>query len=370
MSMRRKAHTVLCCAAIAAQHSTAQNGRCGMRRADLDIAKGIGILLVVWAHAKAPYNSYMYLFHMPFFFLISGYLHNHKAEFGTFFKRKVVSLYLPFVGWNLAVTVLKLLENPHRWKASMQTMVEILLALEKDGEFFGATWFLASLFWVAVIYKAGETLLSRYSWGPTALDLAFVGAGVLAFTVNLPYMQSRTVVLGLFYALGVAARRHAAAVERWMDGRLALVAAVLFVVSGHYNSANMGANEYRHPVLFVVGALLASYALLTFAKLADQAGQRWRVCGHINGLLCYFSRRSIDLVIWQFVAFRAIIFLQLALNHLPLSQWRDYYPVYDATHGWWLAYFLCGVVGSLVIAGVFRWLAQQAGKLVGRTKQA
>lgn len=147
------------------------------RRADLDIAKGIGILLVVWAHAKAPYNSYMYLFHMPFFFLISGYLHNHKAEFGTFFKRKVVSLYLPFVGWNLAVTVLKLLENPHRWKASMQTMVEILLALEKDGEFFGATWFLASLFWVAVIYKAGETLLSRYSWGPTALDLAFVGAG-------------------------------------------------------------------------------------------------------------------------------------------------------------------------------------------------
>lgn len=26
----------------------------------LDLAKGIGILLVVWAHARGPYSSYMY----------------------------------------------------------------------------------------------------------------------------------------------------------------------------------------------------------------------------------------------------------------------------------------------------------------------
>lgn len=340
------------------------------RRTDLDIAKGIGILLVVWAHAKAPYSSYMYLFHMPFFFLISGYLHSCNTKFGVFLRRKLISLYLPFVGWNLAVTVLKLLDNPYRWKTSMRTAVEILLAVEKDGEFFGATWFLASLFWVAVVYKGVETLLSRYSWGQTAVSLAFIGAGAMAFTVDLPYMQSRTVILGMFYALGVVARRHSAAVERWMDGRLALVAAVLFVVSGRFNAANMGANEYRHPVLFVVGALLASYALLTFSKLAEQAGMQWGICRHANRLLCYASRRSIDMVIWQFVAFRGIILLQLALNHLPLSQWREYYPVFDATHGWWLAYFLCGVVGSLVIAGIFRWLAQRAGKLVLRLKRA
>lgn len=38
----------------------------------LDLAKGIGILLVVWAHARGPYSSYMYQMHMPFFFIISG----------------------------------------------------------------------------------------------------------------------------------------------------------------------------------------------------------------------------------------------------------------------------------------------------------
>ena len=34
----------------------------------LDIAKGIGILLVVWAHARGPFSTYIYQFHMPLFF--------------------------------------------------------------------------------------------------------------------------------------------------------------------------------------------------------------------------------------------------------------------------------------------------------------
>lgn len=30
------------------------------------IAKGIGILLVVWAHARGPLSNYINQFHMPF----------------------------------------------------------------------------------------------------------------------------------------------------------------------------------------------------------------------------------------------------------------------------------------------------------------
>lgn len=340
------------------------------RRADLDIAKGIGILLVVWAHALAPLQSYMYFFHMPFFFIVSGYLHNQKAGFLTFFKRKMVTLYLPFVGWNLAVTALKLLENPQQWKASVRTMLEILLALSKDGEFFGATWFLASLFWVSILYKAGEVVLTGFRHKYAVLTFVCIIAAVGAFSYTLPYMQSRTLILAMFYALGVLWKRYDTAVEDWFDGRVAVLALVIFYIMSRHNYVNMGANQYGNSTMFVLGALLASYALLTFAKIIEKFGVRCEVCKKADQLLCYFSRRSIDMVIWQFVAFRAIILLQLALNHLPLSQWRDYYPVYDATHGWWLAYFLCGVVGSLVIAGVFRWLAQQAGKWIARVRPA
>ena len=67
----------------------------------LDIAKGIGILLVVWAHAKGPFSKYIYQFHMPFFFLVSGYLYNKDDSPKVFIWKKTKSLYVPFITWNI-----------------------------------------------------------------------------------------------------------------------------------------------------------------------------------------------------------------------------------------------------------------------------
>ncbi|MCD4694754.1 MAG: acyltransferase family protein, partial [Bacteroidales bacterium] len=47
----------------------------------IDIAKGIGILLVVYGHCQPPplIEKFVYAFHMPLFFFISGFLFRHKA---------------------------------------------------------------------------------------------------------------------------------------------------------------------------------------------------------------------------------------------------------------------------------------------------
>lgn len=34
----------------------------------IDIIKGIGIIMVVWAHAGGPFSKYINSFHMPLFF--------------------------------------------------------------------------------------------------------------------------------------------------------------------------------------------------------------------------------------------------------------------------------------------------------------
>ena len=43
------------------------------RDAVVDIAKGIGILLVVYGHLHNPINTFIYAFHMPLFFFLSGF---------------------------------------------------------------------------------------------------------------------------------------------------------------------------------------------------------------------------------------------------------------------------------------------------------
>lgn len=66
----------------------------------IDTSKGIGILLVVFAHINYTPDLWtiIFSFHMPLFFFISGMLFKSEEEsFGAFIKKKVKTLVCPYV---------------------------------------------------------------------------------------------------------------------------------------------------------------------------------------------------------------------------------------------------------------------------------
>ncbi len=68
----------------------------------IDIARGIGILLVVLAHNDFGFISQygyevIYSFHMPLFFFLSGYFVKTDISFLEFFKKRFHSLLKPFL---------------------------------------------------------------------------------------------------------------------------------------------------------------------------------------------------------------------------------------------------------------------------------
>ncbi len=57
---------------------TSNNGGNGVERKRLmwlDAARGIGILLVLLGHTSPSFGKFIYGFHMPLFFIISGFLY-------------------------------------------------------------------------------------------------------------------------------------------------------------------------------------------------------------------------------------------------------------------------------------------------------
>ena len=104
----------------------------------LDIAKGIGIFLVVYAHARAPYNSYIYNFHMPLFFLISGILYKSGRDLKSYIFRKIQTLYIPFVSWNLIFIIGKSILR-HQ-EISVDYIIEVLqIGTVRTGEYNSIT---------------------------------------------------------------------------------------------------------------------------------------------------------------------------------------------------------------------------------------
>ena len=73
-----------------------------------DIAKGIGIILMVVGHTGAPrfITNWIYAFHMPLFFILSGWLTNWNITgFVGFCKNKVRSLLVPFMLYSIIVLI-------------------------------------------------------------------------------------------------------------------------------------------------------------------------------------------------------------------------------------------------------------------------
>lgn len=64
----------------------------------LDLLKGVGIILMVLGHMhfNASFERYIFGFHMPLFFVVSGYLYNNKRTLGKTILEKAKSLLIPY----------------------------------------------------------------------------------------------------------------------------------------------------------------------------------------------------------------------------------------------------------------------------------
>jgi fucose 4-O-acetylase-like acetyltransferase len=126
----------------------------------IDIAKGIAIILVVVGHSTTSkvFVNFIYLFHMPLFIFLSGYLFKDEYALNPrmFIKNRVRKLYFPFLKYEL---ILILLHNTLlNWNIYDQNLVGVynkstyircivsVLTFRQTEPMAFTFWFLASLF--------------------------------------------------------------------------------------------------------------------------------------------------------------------------------------------------------------------------------
>ena len=75
----------------------------------INIVKGIAIFLMVCGHTSIPIyiSNWIWSFHMPLFFIISGYLYNPNKypSFKNFAKRKIQTLAIPYILFTIIVLI-------------------------------------------------------------------------------------------------------------------------------------------------------------------------------------------------------------------------------------------------------------------------
>lgn len=152
----------------------------------IDMAKGYGIILVILGHlGVGKLGTWIYTFHMPLFFFLSGYVFSSKYDFNTFIKRKLQSIILPYFALGIPMIIFQFIWKVFYEKGNIHIM-DLFLSLLVQRRFL-TLWYLACLFWLNI----GFYCLVKYSKSPRKNAVL----SILIFLLGLTYYKFCGVVL-------------------------------------------------------------------------------------------------------------------------------------------------------------------------------
>lgn len=136
----------------------------------LDVAKGITILLMIIGHTSIPQflSNFIFAFHMPLFFIASGWCTNlTKENYGCFVLKKLRTLGIPFFVYSIAVILIAKTFNYQEigWKS--------VLANGWEGY---ALWFVPVLFFSLMMAKFIMSYINQ-TWLHYAICLLLILGG-------------------------------------------------------------------------------------------------------------------------------------------------------------------------------------------------
>jgi len=323
------------------------------RRVDwIDAAKGIGIFFVVLGHSPLSYESraFVYAFHMPLFFFLSGFLVANANSLSMADKAK--SLLIPYLLLCLIQLAIftsyekALIDDPTTTaQAIWGFLYSSAPALKIDKPY----WFLPCLFVTFAYFK----LLTRLRT-TRALAVAVVFLSIVAYEYSSiarsmhlprwPWSSDTALMAVCFMIAGYLCRPLSPVVESLRRRTSFCIAALLFfsvwvVVQFNSRSDMLGLGYGRHLYLYAAGSAAGIVACISLA----QALSRVRVLKRLG-------ENSLTLFMFQG---NVLILINVVIGQLNNAQITDWH-VQD-TLKWGVIYALVAIVALMP----FCWLVNR-----------
>lgn len=174
------------------------------RLVQLDILKGIGIILVLFGHSlhhNSISREIIYLFHMPLFFFCSGIFHRQSPLLYTV-RDSIKRLLLPYLFF-LFVYQLIYFSYSFVISGSIDTYLTYFSSesnlLNRDSLFYYTIWFLICLFWIKILYA----ILYKLSNGNKNIIFLLVLCGLIVSQyARIPFFIDTALTSLVYYHMG------------------------------------------------------------------------------------------------------------------------------------------------------------------------
>lgn len=311
------------------------------RDISIDIAKGIGILLMVIGHLKIPIelHQFIYMFHMPLFFVISGYLFQPDKwihTFSKFLSKRINRLIIPY--FSMSVLILYPLwffagrhfgESAGLEKDPLNTFIDIFLGMNFD--YYIPIWFLPCLFVTEIIFqriymaaKSGLYLLM------CACTISIVGYILHICNIKLLWCIDIAMVVQVFFIFGYLLSHQ----NIKLTIKHTIIASIILIILSGYNiTIDTAQRQYDNLLYYYLGGISGSILILWISQRLSNNSFASRLLGRCG-------RESMTILLWHGWGIKTTSVFLVYILHISLQ---------EAQRNLWGAYVVSAVGISFII---------------------
>lgn len=292
----------------------------------IDGLKTIGMFYIVLGHLaiNTDLKNYIYSFHVPLFFFVSGYLFNSVKynRFWDFFKNRFLRIMVPYFFFSFAtylfwlVFVCRFFEGPEIKNNTLKPLVGIFYSNGIDNWLRHNTpiWFLTCLFLVEIAFF----VLNKYIKNKTTLSVVVIlfsaGGYILSLTdfFRLPWGINMIPLALLFYHVGFVFKEQIGAFFRKVTPVYLLLVPVLIIVNMFLVRLNgrvdINYGVYGNYFIFYITAFAGIFCYAVLGKFVG-----------INKVLSFVGQNSLAIMCLHSPIAFIIKYVQYFIFGIPLN---------------------------------------------------
>lgn len=251
----------------------------------VNVAKTFALILVVVGHpvSYTVYSKYIYWFHMPVFFLLSGYLFKPPdgwPSLRTWLSKRSREILVPYCSYLVLVTLVRYVyvyRYLHTLEASFiwKDLHDVLWGGRLIGGYYTVFWFFTCLFATQILFALINLLFRDSRLIIAAVAVAYLLAHaeswlMIAHPVMVPWNLDVALMAVSYYAIGYFTKKSLADIPWWVT--LAAAAASALLITADYRGwigyvLNLKYVIYNNLLLDLLIPMVMTVALLGISQV-------------------------------------------------------------------------------------------------------
>ncbi len=299
----------------------------------IDIAKGIGIICVVYAHVFSDMiSNAIFIFHMPLFFFIGGYLINNTPQ-ENYLKNKAQQLLIPYASYLLIFSIAKIINLYLHDSLTQQIIIRTAINMIVGGraliEVFGVFWFVTCFFITQQIFKKiiEKKTITQISIYAVLLLIIGIALPMISQKFWLPLNINVVPVAIFFFSAGYLYKKNIHGTIENHPATTIATGSILFLISIYLFGINnlrmdMKSSIYGIPVISEITALITIISIIALSiKLQRKPliAKALSIFG-VSSMTIMFTHQAVHIffenILAKYVVFALACIIPLALHSI------------------------------------------------------